>query len=136
MRRLWNRSGQYPYPDDSLLGIYPHRGFGALVASQIKPQQEVSFLIALLHAAKDQAERKRKNLKGIKLGVLARKPSKRVQDDDANTSGNENMPKYERWERRHIYPDLIRPSSDDVRKALDWIGLESDFRHAAIGSPS
>ena len=137
MTRIWGRTQtNYPYMDAPKLGIYPGRGFGALVATQIKPQQEVSLLIALLEAAKDQAQYKRKNLMGIRLGILARKLSKRVQGDDANTSGNETMPKYGRWERDQTAPDLITPGNEDVRKALDWIGLESDLRYAMVESPS
>lgn len=129
LRDLWCRglgpkNEEYPYPEDSAYFGTNNDELGSRVDALMEPQQRDSLLLALLHNAKSEAQHK-KDMNGVTLGILARKPSAPARHTDVDTSSNSvTIPKDEYFVGVDLQPG--DPEAKWVKQALGRIMRESD----------
>ncbi|OIW24523.1 hypothetical protein CONLIGDRAFT_648665 [Coniochaeta ligniaria NRRL 30616] len=126
LRQLWGyapSNAEYPYPEGS--DFKGSSNNGGLVDRLIQPQQRVSLLLGLLHAAKSEA-RYKKDLEGLKLRVLARKPT--GVKPELRTSVKKTYKPLVPRDEYFVGVDLQPCDSDAkwVKQALGRIQRESD----------
>lgn len=119
----------YPYPDGAKFDITDDQLVGERVNELMEPSHRVSLLLAHLHAAKAEAMHN-KDLSGLKLRVLARKPAGLEHGLGTSVSQSTNLPSIPKDEY-FIGVDL-QPHDSELKwmkQALGRIIQESDEMH-------